>query len=59
MGKPELDDFKKYVKEEYNCANPDTFDNIFNGNFINTDLMVVEHTPNLKIRRFTYALYSV
>ncbi len=66
MGKLKLDDFKKYVKEEYNCdistkesANPDTFDNIFNGNFINTDLMVVEHTPNLKIRRFTYALYSV
>lgn len=54
MGKLKLDDFKKYVKEEYNCdistkesANPDTFDNIFNGNFINTDLMVVEHTPNL------------
>lgn len=47
MGKLKLDDFKKYVKEEYNCdistkesANPDTFDNIFNGNFINTDLMV-------------------
>lgn len=43
MGKPELNDFKKYVKEEYNCdistkesANPDTFDNIFNGNFLNT-----------------------
>lgn len=47
MEKLKLKDFKKYVKEEYNCdistkesANPDTFDNIFNGNFINTDLMV-------------------
>lgn len=47
MEKLKLEDFKKYVKEEYNCdistkesANPDTFDNIFNGNFINTDLMV-------------------
>lgn len=46
MRKLELDDFKKYVKEEYNCdistkesANPDTFANIFNGNFINTELL--------------------
>lgn len=45
MEKLKLEDFKKYVKEEYNCdistkesANPDTFDNIFNGNF-NTELL--------------------
>ena len=42
MKKIELNDFAKYVKEEYNCDieikknnKPDTFDNIFNGSFVN------------------------
>jgi hypothetical protein len=78
MEKLKLEDFKKYVKEEYNCdistkesANPDTFDNIFNGNFINTDLMVdkilnkqdftnkVGAIPIVKIAKdFGFAIYK-
>lgn len=63
MEKLKLEDFKKYVKEEYNCdistkesANPDTFDNIFNGNFINTDLMV-DKILNNKILRIKLERY--
>lgn len=78
MGKPVVYDFKKYVKEKYNCdisikksANPNTFDNVFNGNFINTDLMIdkildeqdftdkVEAIPIIKIAKdFGFTIYK-
>lgn len=78
MGKPVVYDFKKYVKEKYNydisikkSANPNTFDNVFNGNFINTDLMVdkildeqdftdkVEAIPIIKIAKdFGFTIYK-
>ena len=77
MGKPVVYDFKKYVKEKYNCdisikksANPNTFDNVFNGNFINTDLMIdkildeqdftdkVEAIPIIKIAKILDLPYT-